>query len=611
MNNLLLCRFGTGIVAACALAGALVACGDDDDNDTSAATANATANESGAGGEDSDAGAAGATAAESLPAVFAPVDAASTDETKREVYASESVTINGTTTQTGFVTLLRSGEQKGDSAELNTFGQILDKDLKPILAEDGSATIADSNDFSSLLKVGEKLYAVSQFESAPGAMYLTELAQDSSNGALSAVSTKALDLSGINGIWTPCAGQVTPWNTHLGSEEYEPDAATEGSADDMTSYLNGTANPYFWGFPVEVAVSESGEATVTKHYSLGRFAHELSYVLPNQKTVYEADDGTNVGFYRYEANTAGDLTGGTLYAAKWTQTSAAGGSAGEAAADITWIELGSATDDEVKALIDGGITFADIFDSVAAAEDGTCAESYTVVVANSKDVQCLKLKDGQEKAAAFLETRRYASYLGATIEFRKEEGITFDPDNSKLYVAYSEVNNGMSDDKGDVQLAENDCGAVIEYDLDENYVATSAKGVVAGTAHEYAEGETYYGNACDIDGIGNPDNISFMRGQKTLLIGEDATEAHANDVAWAYNIETKELTRIASTPYGSETTSLYYYPNYNGFGYVVFVVQHPYGEDDLLKESKTKVSEDSADRRSYFGYIGALAAAAE
>lgn len=25
------------------------------------------------------------------------------------------------------------------------------------------------------------------------------------------------------GLWTPCAGSVTPWNTHIGSEEYEPD----------------------------------------------------------------------------------------------------------------------------------------------------------------------------------------------------------------------------------------------------------------------------------------------------------------------------------------------------------------------------------------------------
>src|SRR3546814_11596066 len=95
------------------------------------------------------------------------------------------------------------------------------------------------------------------------------------------------------------------------------------------SVLDGDAskvNPYFWGFPVEISVSDAGAATATKHYSMGRFAHELSYVMPDRKTVYETDDGTNVGFYRYAADTASDLSAGTLYAMKWTQTSEAGAS---------------------------------------------------------------------------------------------------------------------------------------------------------------------------------------------------------------------------------------------------------------------------------------------
>jgi hypothetical protein len=28
----------------------------------------------------------------------------------------------------------------------------------------------------------------------------------------------------LSGIWIPCAGSLTSWNSHLGSEEYEPDA---------------------------------------------------------------------------------------------------------------------------------------------------------------------------------------------------------------------------------------------------------------------------------------------------------------------------------------------------------------------------------------------------
>lgn len=570
---------GTWLVTACALVGtfALAACGNDDDDNNDNGSARA--------------------------ALFAPVDAAATDAAKRRVYGSDSVTIDGQTRETGYVTILRSGQQRGDSADLNVFGQIVDKNMAPILAADGSTTIADSNDFSSILKVGGKLYSVSQFESQPGGMYLTELAQDSVTGKLSAVKTTAIDLSGINGIWNPCAGSVTPWNTHLGSEEYEANARNgTASAASMSDYLaGGETNPYFWGYPVEVAVDEAGTPTVTKHYSMGRFAHELSYVLPNQKTVYESDDGTDVMLVRYEAQTAGKLSAGTLYAAKWKQTSPAGGNVADATADIAWIELGTASDAEVKALIDAGTSFDDIF-SVADPVGGICDAGFKLVVANGAS-ECLKLNAGQETAAAFLETRRYAGYLGATTEFKKEEGISYDAEARKLYVAYSDISSSMSDTKGDIQVSKNACGGVFEYSLDDNGIATRAAATVVGKPASYAEGDAFYGNTCDVDGIGNPDNISFMPGQKTLLIGEDATTAHQNDMVWAYSLESGDLTRIASTPYGAETTSLYYYPDVNDFGYVVAVVQHPYGESD-----EDKVADDSAERRSYFGYIGALAA---
>src|SRR3546814_15594207 len=119
------------------------------------------------------------------------------------------------------------------------------------------------------------------------------------------------------------------------------------------SVLDGDANkvnPYFWCFPFEISVSDPGAATATKHYSMGRFAHELSYVMPDRKTVYETDDGTNVGFYRYAADTASDLSAGTLYAMKWTQTSEAGAS-DLGTADISWIEPGHARGSATKTLI--------------------------------------------------------------------------------------------------------------------------------------------------------------------------------------------------------------------------------------------------------------------
>ena len=53
-------------------------------------------------------------------------------------------------------------------------------------------------------------------------------------------------------------------------------------------------------------------------------------------------------------------------------------------------------------------------------------------------VEYLKLKPGKEKAAAFLETRRYAAMLGATTEFNKMEGVALNEKDNKVYIAISD-----------------------------------------------------------------------------------------------------------------------------------------------------------------------------
>lgn len=147
---------------------------------------------------------------------------------------------------------------------------------------------------------------ISQFECQIGAMYMSKLDQDSTTGALSvaANSLKFIDQSPEFGGFVHCAGQTTPWNSHLGSEEYETDArmveadadisgitgdkyydetamfwSTDSSKDDATKL-----NPYYYGWTPEVQVDGSTDAiTYMKHYSMGRFSHELAYVMPDQK----------------------------------------------------------------------------------------------------------------------------------------------------------------------------------------------------------------------------------------------------------------------------------------------------------------------------------------
>jgi uncharacterized protein len=596
-----------------------------------------------AGGNDGDQDNGTTTKSLSFTAVAAP----SADADKRVVQASPTATVNGAANTIGYHAFLRTGDRPGTSPL--GFGTLVDQTGAAIINPgDGSVRVSASPDFASLLKVGTKLFNVTHFETGPGVFYLTELSQDAT-GTLTAVQTSPVDMSAWGGVYTPCAGSVTPWNTHLGSEEYEPDARafeadTHATATDLASVhfdasflaqgqyfglntatatvqnvIDSGLNPYRYGFPVEVAVAEDGSTTVNKRLAMGRVALELAYVMPDRKTAYMSDDGTNVGLYMFVADTAGDLSAGTLYAAKWTQTSADGSNGG--AATISWISLGHATQAEVQTAITGGTVFSDIFATETPNADGSCPTAgFTSVNIGHEDGknECLQLKAGMEITASRLETRRYAGYLGATTEFSKEEGITFDPAGKKLYVAMSDIRYGMENnaksgvantkyDKGadnDIRLAWNSCGAVYRGDVGadaavgSDYVLKNMSALVVGVPDTNA-GTPYAGsNTCRIDGIANPDNLTFVTGYRTLIIGEDTGSGHQNDAIWSYNLDSGTLTRIETTPYGAETTSPYWYPNIGGHGYLMSVVQHPYGESDQGQLT------DPNDARGYVGYVG-------
>lgn len=366
-------------------------------------------------------------------------------------------------------------------------------------------------------------------------------------------------------------------------------------------------NPYDYGFVVEVDVKDFRHANVIKHYSMGRVAIELSYVMPNKKTVYISDDGSR-SLFRYEADVAGDLTSGELFVAKWTQTSPwtndserrypLNGGAG----NINWIKLGHASDMEIQAIIKSGITFNDIFEQDVVG----CTEI------NNRDAklghsECLKLKPGQEKAAAFLETSRYAGIVGGSVEFEKMEGITLNPDSNTMYLAISRVRKAMSDGEGDISVPYNYCGSVYALDLDNNYVATKMYGLVNGIPrlislgaaadNPYPEDGPYAANQCDLNAISEPDNLTFIANYNTLIIAED-TGRHQNDMLWSYALDSAALTRIMTTPPGSESTSPYFYPNIGGYAYLMSVIQHPFGESD------TDMLLDDEEALGYTGYIG-------
>lgn len=509
-----------------------------------------------------------------------------------------------------YTTLMNTGDVIGGT----TVGAILDMNGNPVLdTSNGGSTpfVSDTPDGQSLMQIGSTLQMVTQFEYTsadasgasrygvlPAPMNLSTLTQ-STDGVLNISKIANIDVKDVGGLWIPCAASLSPWNTHLGSEEYEPDAKlVELGTATGTNALTGpnayfgdttTANVYNYGFIHETTVSSTGATTVKKHYSMGRSSKELAQVMPDNKTVYMGDDGSYTMLFMYVADTAGDMSAGTLYAAKWTQTSSA--TDREVKANLTWVKLGHATDAEVKALITARKKFSDIFETSASAATGfTKIRTY-------KGTEYLKLKAGMEKAAAFLESRRYGALLGATSEFNKMEGVTVNAKDKKVYMAISYTDAGMvtssTDPVDDIHVPLEKAGAVYELSLgsgqndtagaaiNSTYAASSMKALPALIGLTVAASSNPFGITADVNKIANPDNLKYSEKMRTLFIGEDSG-MHINNFVWAYNVDTKKLSRILSNTAGAEATGLQAIENLGGYGYIMSSMQHP--ADALLKD---------------------------
>ena len=105
---------------------------------------------------------------------------------------------------------------------------------------------SDSPDGTSLLSLpnptvaglkGKAVFAVVQFEYTtrdqsgastygvlPSPIAVLTLDQNQTTGELTLVKYHNVDMSSAHGLWITCGASLSPWGTHLSSEEYEPDA---------------------------------------------------------------------------------------------------------------------------------------------------------------------------------------------------------------------------------------------------------------------------------------------------------------------------------------------------------------------------------------------------
>jgi hypothetical protein len=329
----------------------------------------------------------------------------------------------------------------------------------------------------------------------------------------------------------------------------------------------------------------------------------------------------------FVADVAKDLSAGTLYAAKWNQLSPDGTDGGKAT--LSWIKLGHATNAEIKAAVDAGLKFSDLFE-VDTTGGATAAAGFTRVKHGHEvaTVEDLKLKTGTiagvsiDTLAAFLETRRYAALKGATVEFEKFEGVAYNARDNKAYVAMARMSNGMenkavtsTEPVNDIRLKKNSSGAVYQLGLQSGWFDTTGTAInstfVPVVMEALVIGEDMTadadGNKSKLDKIASPDNVFFSERMRVLFIGEDSSN-HVNNYLWAYHVDSGKLVRILSLPMGAESTGLQVVDNMNGHAYIMSNYQHAADQNSTTQATFDRIKGLINANKAEVGYLGGLPA---
>jgi hypothetical protein len=138
--------------------------------------------------------------------------------------------------------------------------------------------------------------------------------------------------------------------------------------------------------------------------------------------------------------------------------------------------------------------------------------------------------------------------------------------------------------------------------IDSEWVPVDMAAVPALLSEDLATPDAL-GNTANADKVANPDNIKFSEKLRTLFVGEDSG-THVNNFLWAYNVDTKVLTRLLSTPSGAESTGLHAVDDMNGFAYIMSNFQHA-GDWSSSLHAKVRTTLDPLIRANYRDRYGA------
>ena len=395
----------------------------------------------------------------------------------------------------------------------------------------------DFNAFIPTNQDGTNGFLYTAWEDRPAGISQVEIHWNLTSNQWDVLSSQMLNLSSINGGWVLCFGTVSPWGSPLFSEELyfddtedwnNPNYYYHDGQQRLEAYLGNYPNPYDYGFIIEMEEADTSNPELTRHYTMGRYSHENAQVMPDNKTVYLSDDGYDTVLYKFVADTAGDLSKGTLYAAKLTQDSTYDSST--TGFDVDWIELGSSSNSEILSWIEdyNGITTDDHVAGqnsyISDQEINDWAEGRLNQDLNNDGIIGYSLDD----RVAFLETRKAAAALGATDEWNKMEGVVYNPNAPDYaYLAMSNIDRAMTDGQGDVDVSDNFCGIVYRMPVLDDYDIDRIDPVIIGGP--YTSSAQY---ECDINNLAGPDNLLVLN-DGSILVGED-TRKHEFNTVWLW-----------------------------------------------------------------------------
>ncbi|MBU2895076.1 DUF839 domain-containing protein [Colwellia sp. D2M02] len=426
-------------------------------------------------------------------------------------------------------------------------------------------------DFNGYVSTGEgEGYLFTNWESYPGGMSRMKIEKDEF-GSWSVKDAMMINFDHVGGTAANCFGSVSPWGTPLTSEEWIVNSSVNSTTspswnDPANTNTDGiealTApdfpNPYRYGYIAEITEPKSAEPIVVKHYTIGRYEHENSTVMPDRKTVYSSQDDTGGVLFKFIADTPEDLSSGTLYGAKLKQDQ---GSSDPATTgfDVTWVEVARGDNTTIEAWIseydgidtddyDSGLSSYMTLADVQAWANGDA--TYPSVENGGSKVTAGQPMDDR---AAFLESRQAAKMKGATAEWRKLEGISINHDRALeavgkeeavagedvmqafMYYGIADIDNTMIDGEGDIQLSARvkDCGGVYRSKLEENYDIKRIEPVVMGGTYRSS---LTGAERCDVNQLSQPDNVIVMKDGR-IIIGEDGFQE--NNTLWMYDPKSK------------------------------------------------------------------------